>query len=87
VKVYKQRIIHSYVADFYCAAARLVVELDGSQHYEQEGQKSDRERDADMEALGLKVLRFSNREIQREFDAVCEAIHQEIQARTADKGR
>ena len=60
VKIYKQRIIESFVVDFYCAQARLVIELDGFQHYEPQGMAYDSERSAFLTALGLEVLRFSN---------------------------
>ena len=74
VKFYKQRIIESYIVDFYCASAKLVVEIDGSQHYEDDGKKADQKRDESLRALGLTVLRYSNREIDREFPQVCESI-------------
>ena len=82
VKVYKQRIIGSYIVDFYCAAAKLVMELDGSQHYEDEAAAADAERSAYLESIGLLVLRFTNTEIDHEFPAVCERIDQVIRART-----
>lgn len=78
VKFYKQRIIGPYIVDFYCASAKLVIEIDGSQHYEEQGQLHDAERTAYLEALGLKVLRFSNADINRRFKSVCEAIHKAI---------
>ena len=81
VKFYKQRIIGSYIADFYCASAKLVIELDGSQHYEQTAIADDRQRDAAFEQLGLQILRFSNREIDQQFPSVCEAIHAAIEKR------
>lgn len=81
VKIYKQRIIKSFIVDFYCAGARLVIELDGSQHYEEQRQYYDRERDAILSGLGLKVLRFSNSQIDREFSAVCTVIDRTIQER------
>ena len=81
VKFYKQRIIESFIVDFYCADARLVIELDGSQHYTEQGKAYDEERSQILREYGLKVLRFSNREVEQQFDAVCEKIHQEIQAR------
>ena len=59
VKVYKQRIIGRFIVDFYCASAKLVIELDGSQHYEPQGMAYDSERSAFLTALGLEVLRFS----------------------------
>ena len=81
IKIYKQRIIESFVVDFYCAEARLVIELDGSQHYTEQGKAYDEERSQILREYGLKVLRFSNREVEQQFDAVCEKIHQEVQAR------
>lgn len=74
IKIYKQRIIGDYIVDFYCASARLVIEVDGSQHYEERGKEKDAERSAFLESLGLRVLRFSNREINCNFSAVCEQI-------------
>ena len=81
VKIYKQRIIGKYIVDFYCASAKLVIEVDGSQHYEPQGMAYDIERSAFLSALGLEVLRFSNREIDREFRGVCEQIDMTIQKR------
>ena len=81
VKIYKQRIIGRFIVDFYCVSAKLVVELDGSQHYEPLGMAYDSERSAFLEALGLKVLRFSNRDIDRKFHSVCEEIDLTIQKR------
>ena len=69
IKIYKQRIIGDYIA-----SARLVIEVDGSQHYEERGKEKDAERSAFLESLGLRVLRFSNREINCNFSAVCEQI-------------
>ena len=82
VKIYKQRIIERFVVDFYCASARLVIEIDGSQHFEPQGKMLDAQRTAVLESHGLKVLRYSNREIDREFSAVCEEIDRVIQERT-----
>ena len=84
VKIYKQRIIGRFIVDFYCAAAKLVIELDGSQHYDPEGLAYDSERSEFLENLGLIVLRFSNREIDREFPSVCEQIDLAIQDRLLD---
>lgn len=74
VKIYKQRIIGRFIVDYYCASAKLVIELDGSQHFEDQGIAYDRERTEFLESLGLKVIRFSNREIDRYFPSVCEQI-------------
>ena len=81
VKIYKQRIIESFIVDFYCAEARLVIEADGSQHFTEQGQCYDHERSLIIEQYGLKVLRFSNRDIDYSFKNVCEQIHNEIQER------
>ena len=78
VKVYKQRIIDNYIADFYCASAKLVIELDGSQHFTDDGIKSDKTRDEFMQSLGLKILRFSNADIDKNFEGVCTVIEHEI---------
>ena len=80
-KIYKQRIIDRFIVDFYCASAKLVIELDGSQHYDEQALADDAERTAVLEQYGLKVIRYSNREIDREFAAVCEQIDQIIQSR------
>lgn len=81
VKIYKQRIIGSFIADFYCASAKLVIELDGAQHYEEQGLAYDAERTAFMESLGLKVIRFPNSDIDHRFRAVCEQIDLTIKER------
>ena len=83
VKIYKQRIIGSYIVDFYCASAMLVIEIDGSQHYDDAGVEYDAQRTAYLESLGLRVIRYSNREINCSFAAVCEQIDQIIKARSA----
>ena len=81
VKIYKQRIIGKFIVDFYCASAKLVIEIDGSQHYEPQGMAYDAERSEFLTTLGLEVLRFSNRQIDREFRSVCEQIDLTIQSR------
>ena len=70
----RQYIIGNYIVDFYCHKAKLVVELDGSQHYEEVGQKHDNTRTAYLESQKLKVLRFSNLDVLQNFSSVCEAI-------------
>ncbi len=86
IKVYKQRVIEYFIVDFYCAEARLVIELDGSQHYtEQGGREYDEERSQILQEHGLKVLRFPNNDVDRHFESVCEQIHKEIQFRIADR--
>ena len=74
VTVNRQKVIGPYIFDFYIASAKLVIELDGSQHFEVSGLESDRERDRCLSSLGLRVLRYSNLDISRNFDGVCEDI-------------
>ena len=81
VKIYKQRIIGRFIVDFYCASAKLVIEVDGSQHYEPQGIAYDTERSQFLPALGLEVWRFSTRDIDRDFRGVCEQIDITIQSR------
>ena len=82
IKIYKQRVIKFFVVDFYCAEARLVIELDGSQHYTEQGRAYDEERSAILNGYDLKVLRFDNLEIDQQFEAVCEVIDHEVKCRT-----
>ena len=70
----RQKVLGKYIADFYCAKANLVVELDGSQHYEEVGQIKDEKRTAFLESYGLKVLRIPNNEVSSNFCGVCEYI-------------
>ena len=81
VKIYKQRIIGKYIVDFYCASAKLVIEIDGSQHYDDETKVQDADRTIYLESCGLTVIRYSNREIDREFDSVCNQIDRIIHER------
>ena len=77
----RQKQFGRYIVDFYCAGARLVVELDGSQHYEPEGQTGDQKRDQYLYGLGLSVLRFSNYDVDCHFKAVCEQIDKTVRER------
>ena len=70
----RQEIIGSYIADFYCHEAKLLIELDGSQHYEPEQRDRDNARTSYFHEFGIKVLRFSNLDVDRNFDGVCQAI-------------
>ena len=81
VKVYKQKIIGSYIVDFYCENARLIIELDGAQHYEPEGEDYDTQRSRYLESLGLQVVRFSNAEVNKNFAGVCTMIDALIRQR------
>ena len=72
-------MIGNYIVDFYCHRAKLVIELDGSQHFETEGQQNDAQRDAYLQQQGLRVIRIPNNEISRNFSGVCEYIDRCIQ--------
>jgi very-short-patch-repair endonuclease len=74
VRFQRQKTIGQYIVDFYCHRAKLAVELDGSQHYTQEAMDYDLRRSEALNAQGVKVLRFTNTDIDRNFEAVCEAI-------------
>lgn len=79
IKIYKQKVILNYILDFYCDKIKLAIEIDGSQHYSEEGIQHDIERTENLNTLGIKVLRFSNRDIDTNFNGVCTTIHNEIQ--------
>ena len=79
VRFIRQKIIGNYIVDFYCAKANLVIELDGSQHYEEAGVNKDIERTKYLESQGLKVIRIPNNEINNNFKGVCEFIDVEIE--------
>ncbi len=77
----RQKVFGRFIVDFYCAKANLVVEIDGSQHYEEDGMAYDRERTAYLNGLGLEVIRFSNRDVNERFQAVCQMIDLEVMKR------
>ncbi|MBE6651111.1 MAG: endonuclease domain-containing protein [Ruminococcaceae bacterium] len=74
VTVNRQKVIGKYIVDFYIASSKIAIELDGSQHYEDEGVESDRIRDEYLNRLGIKVLRYTNLDIHRRFESVCQDI-------------
>ena len=82
---YRQKTIGSYIVDFYCPKAKLVIELDGAQHFEDEHKIKDDERDAKLANIGIKVLRFDDRQALRECDAMLEVIHAEVVGRISKK--
>ena len=77
----RQYVIGEYIVDFYCHKAKLVIELDGSGHYEPETMEKDQIRTQYLESLELIVLRFTNLEIKKYFTAVCEKIDLTVQQR------
>ena len=76
--VNRQRVIGPFIVDFCCPKAKLVIELDGSQHFEEKGRVSDAERDDALRKLGFTVLRYTNLDINLRFPAVCEDIYRYI---------
>ena len=75
----RQKILGHYIADFYCAKAKLVVELDGSQHYEGDGPIKDQVRTAFLEGYDLIILRIPNNAVNQNFSGVCEYIDDKVQ--------
>ncbi|WGE31551.1 endonuclease domain-containing protein [Actinobacillus genomosp. 2] len=71
----RQKPLLNYIVDFYCPKAKLIIELDGSQHYEADYQEKDRLRDAELNSLGFTVMRFSNDEVYFEIESVVEQIY------------
>ena len=76
ITVRRQKVSGTYIVDFYIAEAKLVIELDGSQHFEESGQEKDAQRDTYFESLGLTVLRIPNNAVTENFRGVCEKIAQ-----------
>ena len=77
----RQKPLLNYIVDFYCAKAKLVIELDGSQHFEEEHLQKDKERDMALEKLGLIVLRFDNRQVLLETESIMEEIYRVVEQR------
>jgi very-short-patch-repair endonuclease len=78
---YRQRVIGPYIADFYCKKSKVVVELDGGQHYEEQAANYDTKRSAYFESEGILVLRFTNTDVRRRFYQVCEMIERTVKQR------
>jgi len=74
VRFSRQKVLGKYIVDFYSAEAKLVIELNGAQHFEKENMARDAERTAFLEGYGLRVLRIPNNEVNRNFTGVCEYI-------------
>ena len=70
----RQKVIGQYIVDFYCKRAKLIIELDGSQHYDPKAIAYDHERTAYLNSLGYTVLRFTNTDIKRDLSGVCAVI-------------
>ena len=80
VQFYRQKNIGRYIVDFYCPKGKLIIEVDGAQHYEAEGMKKDFERDKYLQELGLAVIRFSDIDVLKNIDGVLERIHEHLKS-------
>ena len=84
VRFQRQKAIDNFIADFYCHKAKLIIEIDGSQHYEEENRRNDEIRTEILEGYDLKVIRFTNRQINTNFRGVCEYIDAIVQESIKD---
>ncbi|MCQ2471442.1 MAG: endonuclease domain-containing protein [Clostridia bacterium] len=87
VRFQRQKLIADYICDFYCAKASLVIELDGGGHYEDKQIISDKIRTDEIEKLGLKVVRFCNIDLDKNFYEVCQKIDETVKERIELLGR
>jgi very-short-patch-repair endonuclease len=78
-KFTRQKPLANYIADFYCASQRLVIELDGHSHFNDSAEDYDRRRTADLASRGLTVLRFTNLEVTEQFEGVCQRIRDALE--------
>lgn len=81
IRFLRQKVIENYIADFYCAKAKLVIEIDGTQHFENDGLLKDKIRTEHLEKYNLQVLRIPNNEINNNFEGVCEYIDYIVKGR------
>ena len=81
VRFQRQKTIDHFIADFYCHTAKLIIELDGAQHYDEQGLARDKERTAILSEYGVAVLRFSNSDIDHNFEGVCKVIDLTVRKR------
>ena len=87
VRFSRQKVLGRYIADFYSAEAKLIIELDGSQHYEDENIRKDARRTEFLEAYGLRIIRVANNEITENFDGVCDYIDAVVREACASNWR
>ncbi len=78
VRFQRQKVIKSFIADFYCHEAKLIVEVDGSQHYTEQGLAYDEERSGLLKEFDLTVIRFSNYDVNTKFEGVCTKIDETV---------
>ena len=78
IRVRRQHVLGDYIVDFYVPERRLVIELDGSQHYDPEGAEQDLARDAYFAEHRIRVVRYSNHDVNTSFDAVCADLYRRL---------
>ncbi len=78
VRFLRQKVLGFYIVDFYCSKAQLVIEVDGKEHFRSKGKEKDSVRTEYLEKRGLRILRFSNAEVQKNFQSVCEKIDRTV---------
>ena len=86
IRFQRQKAIDNFIADFYCHKAKLVIEIDGSQHYTDNGVKKDEFRTEILEGYDLNVIRFTNRQINTNFNGVCAYIDEVVKASLREGG-
>ena len=86
IRFQRQKVIGDFIADFYCHKAKLVVEIDGSQHFTDAGLMADAFRTEKLENYGLKIIRFTNQDINKNFRGVCEYIDDTVKASLREGG-
>ncbi len=74
LQFYRQKVIENYIVDFYCHRSKLVIEIDGGQHFTKKGQESDQSRDTYLKNLGLQVLRFNNHDVLQNIKVIVDEI-------------
>ena len=86
IRFQRQKAIDNFIADFYCHKAKLIIKIDGAQHYTEEGRQKDEFRTEILEGYDLKVIRFTNRQINTNFSGVCKYIDSAVKASLREGG-
>ena len=86
-RLYRQKPMLTYILDFYCPKARIAVEIDGSQHFEEDAMLYDESRTQELHDIGIDILRYTNRDVENAFESVCLSIDMKIKERIMLKQR
>ncbi|MBE6871303.1 MAG: endonuclease domain-containing protein [Ruminococcaceae bacterium] len=86
IRFQRQKAIDNFIADFYCHKAKLVIEIDGSQHFTEKGSQKDEFRTEILEGYNLKIIRFTNHQVNTNFQGVCEYIDSVVKAFLREEG-